>query len=280
MCQGIDVLTGGAFCFDPFAAYTNGLITSPNILVIGEVGAGKSAATKTFIARSVGLLGSPGGLGRWVSIVDPKGEYAGLARVLGLQVLKIHPGGAVRLNPLDRGPFEESAENLAGRRASMVSALCSSVLRRELVPIEDAVVGLATVALGQLTEPTLIDLYQLVRNPTEDMASSAGVSAAELRREVQDLTFALGKLLDRDLRGMFDGPSTERIDWSGRGLVLDLSAVYHDQRLLQLVFVAASSWLQSYLAHHGGKDVPRRAQVFEEAWAVLADLFAARYIQG
>lgn len=80
---------------------------------------------------------------------------------------------------------------------------------------------------------------------------------------------------------MFDGPSTVNIDWTGRGLVLDLcSAVYHDADALRLVMIAAAGWLQAYLATPMGTTVPRRVQVIEEAWAVLGDTLCARYLQG
>ena len=71
---GEDLSAGGAaWHFDPFQLYTDGVITSPNILVLGMVGAGKSSAVKTMLYRMVGLLGSDG-KPRWVAILDPKGE--------------------------------------------------------------------------------------------------------------------------------------------------------------------------------------------------------------
>src|SRR5262245_13732390 len=96
---GTNVLSGGgAFASDPFEAYGAGLVTNPNMLLAGEPGVGKSATAKAFIYRSVGVFG------RWVAIADPKGEYAPLAEALGLSVIKLHPGGRERLNPLDPGP--------------------------------------------------------------------------------------------------------------------------------------------------------------------------------
>lgn len=278
---GTDVLTGGgAFCFDPFAAYTDGLITSPNMLVLGEVGSGKSSSVKTFLYRSIGVLGSPGGLGRWCAIIDPKGEYGPLARALGLDVIKLHPGGTVRLNPLDPGPGHSTAGEITQRRGAMAAAVCAAVLGRTLTPLEDAAVGWAVAALEGDPHATLADLAGLIASPTTEIAARARKTPTELARDVESLAYALGKLLERDLRGMFDGPSTVNIDWSGRGLVLDLSAVYHDADALRLVMIAAAGWLQAYLATPMGTAVPRRVQVIEEAWAVLGDTLCARYLQG
>ena len=72
---GEDQSAGGtAWHYDPFQLYTDGIITSPNMLVLGMVGSGKSAAVKTLLYRSVGLLGSADGQPRWCAILDPKGE--------------------------------------------------------------------------------------------------------------------------------------------------------------------------------------------------------------
>ena len=86
-------------------------------------------------------------------------------------------------------------------------------------------------------------------DPTPDMARRAKLPPDELtlRRPVQ-ATYALGKLIERSLRGMFDGPTTVRIDWDGPGLVLDLSAVFQDREALSLVLLAATAWLQAVLA--------------------------------
>ena len=42
--------------------------------------------------------------GKWMAILDPKGEYLDLAERDRLSVLALRPGGPVRLNPLEAGP--------------------------------------------------------------------------------------------------------------------------------------------------------------------------------
>ena len=55
---GEDVSAGGAsWHYDPFQLYTDGVITSPNILVLGMVGAGKSSAVKTLLYGWLGCSG-------------------------------------------------------------------------------------------------------------------------------------------------------------------------------------------------------------------------------
>ena len=270
---GTNLLTGGGgFAFDPFEAYTAGIVTNPNMLIAGEPGVGKSATAKTFIHRSVGVFG------RWVAIADPKGEYLPLAESLGLTVIKLHPGGTCRINPLDPGPNPpaDAAERVR-RQADMLGTLLGTVLRRDLTPVEDAVLGGAMQHLDRagLTAPTLADVATITVAPTVDMVPTS-VGLDDLARSVEAIPYALGKLLDRSLRGMFDGPTNVAIDWNGPGLVIDLSAVHHDSEALTLVLVATTAWLQNLMATPGG---PRRLQVLDEAWALLGTERTSKYLQ-
>lgn len=270
---GANLLTGGGgFAFDPFEAYAAGIITNPNMLIAGEPGVGKSATAKTFIHRSVGVFG------RWVAIADPKGEYLPLAEALGLTVIKLHPGGVSRINPLDPGPAAAADESERVRRqAEMLATLLGSVLRRDLSPVEDAVLGGAMQVLARsgVTEPTLADVAALMVAPTTEMVPTS-TSAEDLARSIEAIPYALGKLLDRSLRGMFDGTTNVAIDWQGPGLVIDLSAVHHDPEALTLVLIATTAWLQNLMATPGG---PRRLQVLDEAWALLGSERTSKYLQ-
>ncbi|MGH9153701.1 MAG: ATP-binding protein [Acidimicrobiales bacterium] len=272
---GTNVLSGGAgFAFDPFEAYRLGLVTNPNMLFAGEPGTGKSATAKCLIYRACGVLG------RWVAIADPKGEYLGLAAALGLEVVSLFPGGRARINPLEAGPgdADDAPEELARRQAGLVAALVATVLRRDLSPVEDAALGWAVEHLARRRgcQPTLADVAVLLAEPDEDMARRARTTPAELSRSLDAAVYALGKLLERSLRGMFDGPTNVRLDWEGPGVVLDLSAVHHDPDALTLVMLATTSWLQSMLRRPDG---PPRLQVLDEAWSLLASERTSRYLQ-
>ncbi len=273
---GTNVLTGGGgFAFDPFEAYRAGLVTNPNVLLAGEPGTGKSATAKCFIYRACGVFG------RWVAIADPKGEYLPLADALGLTIIKLHPGGTCRINPLDPGPTAstDGPDQVAQRQSALVGALLGSVLRRDLTPVEDAVLDWATLHIARVAttrQATLADLAAVMANPTTEMAARARTSEAELARSVEAAVYGLGKLLDRSLRGMFDGPTNVDLDWSGPGIVLDLSAVHHEPEALTLVMLATTAWLQAVLAQPGGRP---RLQVLDEAWSLLASERTSRYLQ-
>jgi hypothetical protein len=116
----------------------------------------------------------------------------------------------------------------------------------------------------------------VLRAPTEEMAARAQMSGLELSRQVENMSYALGKMLDRTMRGMFDGPTNVNLDWNGPGIVIDLSAVHHDQEALTLVLLATQAWLQAIMSGPGG---PQRIQVLDEAWALLGTERTAKYLQ-
>ncbi len=114
-------LYGGSFLYDPFALYERRVLTNPNMLVIGEVGAAKSSLVKTYCYRQAVF-------GRRAWIGDPKGEYEPLARALGVEPIKLVPGGTVKLNPLDRSASEI-------QRLSLTQALTATEAGRRATPI-------------------------------------------------------------------------------------------------------------------------------------------------
>lgn len=277
---GVDHGAGGApFFFEPFQAYRDETITAPNVLVLGEIGSGKSSAVKTFLYRA-SLLAGANGRRRFIAILDPKGEYAPLADALGLPRVRLRPGGADRLNPLAASAGSTDDADATARRASVAVALAGATLGRDLTAIEEAGVGWAAGVLAAATSPTLPDLVALLATPTTAMAHSAARCAEDLARDVADVRFALAKLCDRQLRGMLDGPSTITLDRSGRGLVVDLSALYHDHDALNVVMIAVSAWLQALLATPSAQVQRLQAyQVWDECWALTARVQSARYMQ-
>ena len=95
-------LTGGPFVHDPFSLYSAGVLTNPNMTVVGQIGRGKSALVKTYLYRQAAF-------GRQLAVLDPKGEYGRLAEALGVEPIKLSPAGGVRVNPLDAQPIERTA---------------------------------------------------------------------------------------------------------------------------------------------------------------------------
>lgn len=277
---GTNLLAGNAgFVWDPFEAYQLRLTTNPNTWVLGEPGNGKSALVKGLLYRMAALYGT-GADGRFIAVVDPKGEYTALAEALAVPVVRLAPGGRTRINPLDAGPTakDRSGDARVMRQAAMVRALVATVLGRALSPVEESAIWQSVdVSRRQRGRPpTLQGVATLLAAPTEHMAKRAKLTVAEFVEQARPIWYAVDKLLHQSLRGMFDGPSTVNVNWDGPGVVLDLSAVHADGDALPLVMVAATAWLQELMATGPAR---QRVQVLDEAWCLLAHRASAGYLQ-
>lgn len=265
---GLDLLAGRTvFHYDPWVLYSRRLLTSPNMVVLGQLGKGKSSLVKTHLHRQ--LLH-----GRQVYVLDPKGEYGPLARLHNLPLLRLGPGSPDRLNPLEPLPGEDSAA-LQLRRTQTCAALAAAGLGRDLDPEQRAALAGTVAALpaGALLGHVVDGLLQ----PSQHIATELHTSTTELAARARPVALELRRLLRGDLAGLLDAPTTTRLDPSGRGLVLDLSAVFGSPAL-PAVMVAAGAWLSRALTpttassdRGAGDDVQgrRRVLLVDEAWVLL-----------
>jgi hypothetical protein len=280
---GRDVL-GGSFVYDPFALYRSGVVTNPNMVVIGQIGRGKSSFVKSYLWRQAVF-------GRSAWVIDPKGEYGPLCEAWGVAPVALRPGGPVRLNPLDTGvadltgtggPGTAAAADDAGRRrTSLTASLAVSCLGRDLFPRERAAIDAALSAADERARatrapaPTLPQVVDTLLEPTADAAAALRTTRGELVEDGRDVALELRRLVHGDLRGMFDGPTTGGLRLDGPLVVLDLSAVYHSPAL-GVLMACTAAWLQSAVeARHRN----RILLVVDEAWAILGNLGVARWLQ-
>jgi type IV secretory pathway VirB4 component len=264
---GLDARSGSVFCFEPFGAYAAGLITNPNLLILGEVGSGKSTVAKLLCWAESALLG------RSVAILDPKGEYGPLADLLGLERVRLEPGGKTRLNIFDATAIEGDAAETRRRHAEILGALISSGLGRPLRGEERAALDAAIE--DRADAPSLQNFLDALLEPSGAMAATLATDQLELARSCRELAFELRRLVAGDLAGMFDGKSTVDLHRATRGLHLDLSPVYANAALLAPTMVAAGSWLTGALARPGRQYV----LVLDETWQVLADPGIGRWLR-
>jgi len=273
--------SGGLFCFDPWECYAKGKLTSPNIVVFGQIGRGKSAFVKSFLWRQLCF-------GRQCWVLDPKGEYGGLARACGVAPLRLGPGLGLRLNPLDVGPLDGRPPEIVGpgaergwapahqRRSELLGALLSSSLGRSLQPEERAAADVSLSAVERrMAVPTLGAVAEALLAPEPGQAAELGTDLEGIRHDGRQVALELRRLVVGDLAGMFDGETSPGIDMAGGLVVLDLSRLYASPAL-GLLMVCALSWLQGALAGGGGT---KRLVVLDEAWAVLSHLATARWLQ-
>ncbi|MHB1777857.1 MAG: VirB4 family type IV secretion system protein [Acidimicrobiales bacterium] len=278
---GADLL-GGSFAYDPFELYARSVVSSPNMVVFGQIGRGKSAFVKTYLWRQAVF-------GRRAWVVDPKGEYATLAAAWGVRPVALRPGGRVRLNPLDPGPpgdrlpvdrGDEGRTESLRRQLSLLFSLATACLGRDLLPRERAAVDVALGDVAGDAVPTLPAVVEALLAPSERAARQVRTERRRLLEDGRDVALELRRLVHGDLRGMFDGPTSDGIDLGAPLVVLDLSALY-DSPGLGILMACATAWLQAALARrsagaHRGEQV---LVVVDEAWAILANLGVARWLQ-
>lgn len=271
-------LAGGPFSHDPFELYATGVLTNPNITILGQIGRGKSALVKSYLFRQAAF-------GRRLAILDPKGEYSSFARALGAEPIKLSPSGRTRINPLEAVSqpvgVVEGDRSLADRvrlgRLTLLAALTEATLHRRLRPIERLAVEVALDSCG--ASPTLPEVVRAVLSPERVMAEAAGIGLDVLVIDGRDVGLELRRLVFGDLAGMFDGTTSAVSGASSDVLVVDLSEVYHSEALPALM-VCAAAWLQSMTSSEAGRSEARQTIfVVDEAWAVLSDLAVGRYLR-
>jgi type IV secretory pathway VirB4 component len=264
-------LYGGSFAYDPFSLYEQGQLTNPNMLVIGEVGSGKSSLVKCYLHREALFGRRP-----WIS--DPKGEYAALASALGVEPIKLEPGGAIRVNPI------AAREDWRGQ-LGLLQAICASALGRALDPEERG--GLAEairVLNGERPQPTLPLVVERLLRPSREMAERIATTPARLAMACRGAALALQRLCEGELRGMFDGPTTPGIALDDRAVIIDLSAFY-DSSALGVVMTCAASWQRAAMQRaHVVADAlkqptPKLINVFDEAWRALSVVGVGEWLQ-
>lgn len=267
---------GGSFCFDPWELYRAGQLTSPNVIVLGQIGRGKSTFVKTFLWRQQVF-------GRQAWVVDPKGEYGPLVEASGGTTLRLAPGGSIRLNPLDGpggpgsalGPRTSDGPELR-RRAELLCSLAATSLRRDLGPAERTAVSLAVAtAVRRWAEPTVGHVVEALLDPEADAAAEVRTDVAGLAVDGRQVALDLRRLVEGDLAGMFDAPTSPGIDLDRAMVVVDLSAL-HGSPALGILMACATAWLQARLSRHDGV---HRLVVVDEAWAIIHDLAMARWLQ-
>jgi type IV secretory pathway VirB4 component len=248
---------GGAFCFDPWVLYGDGVLDDPNVIVLGKLGQGKSALVKTLLWRM--LL-----FGRRAFVLDVKREYGPLCQATGVKPISLVPGGGVRLNPLASRPEEHAQLELL--RAVTVTSLSGALTQVEAAALREA---LRTVRARGSGEPTLPQIAAVLFEPVSEMAERLQTSVAELAADARRAALALQDLCEGPLRGMFDGPTTPGLDLDAKLLVLDLHAV-RDSPAVGILMACATAWISALLARTAERPGRERLiNVADESWKIV-----------
>lgn len=273
---GTDSYSAAGFCFDPWVLYARGEIGSPNILLAGQLRAGKSTLAKCLATRSMAF-------GRRVYVPgDPKGEWARVTRHVGGSVIELGPGTAARVNPLEEGlrprfapspdgqrvPMTDGlwAETVTARRNDLLTAIAEATLKRPLRPVEATALSAALdTAAHAHTHPLLPHVVDALFDPVQ---ATRGSSREQLITDGRDVAHTLQRMVRGDLAGLFDGPSTAVFDPSTRMVSVDLSryGIFHPA--LALVMTVVSAWMDAALYD---PDAGQRLVVYDEAWRLIAE---------
>ena len=256
---------GGSFCYDPWELYGREL-TSPNMLVVGQIGRAKSSLIKTYLLRQRVF-------GRRAWVIDPKGEYERLAEAFGVSPIGLSPGGAVRLNPLTpRAGWEGQLR--------LLQSVAAGALARYLTPEEQmgAAAALRAIREREGGEPTLPAVVELMLREPEAIAEAMAMQPAEAALSVRQMAFALARLVSGDLHGMFDGPTTPGLDLDAPLVVLNLRAVY-DSSALHILMTCAAAWMRAMIEADTDEASAKRIVVVDEAWRIFSHLGVGEWLQ-
>jgi len=253
-------MSGSAFCYDPFELAEQSVLTGPAMIVLGEIGKGKSSLVKAYLHRQVGVFGRRG------IVISPKrGEYDRLAEAFGVEPIRLRPGGTLRLNPLDATDPEA--------RARALRSVAAATLDRPLRPAEDAALA-QTLATSTDPVATLPRVVHHLLNPTPDAWAGRWRSVDEWLDETRECALSLDRLVSGAAKGMFDAETSPNVSLEAPLVVLDLSDV-SDSAAIAILMTAALAWVHAQIAAESHADHTKRIVVCDEAWRVLSNIAAA-----
>ncbi|AYG05558.1 ATP/GTP-binding protein [Gryllotalpicola protaetiae] len=269
--NGRDHLSKSTISYDPITAYNakpKGQISSPNVLVVGDVGGGKSASTKCiFVLRPLVLRQ------RRAIVFDKKdrngeGEYAEVTRFMGAEPLKFSAeGSSTRLNLLD--PAVVAAGGIIGQ-ADLLLAV-TRVVRGDK-PADEWEENAARSALRHL----LADFEDIGRTPTAaDLLPYLGrvpgesdMSAEAKERYHQHgltMRLALENLLD-GFGGIFDGETSANVNLDHKLTTFDISQLQNEGPAVPVIMAIGHMWMLGRATRDRGW---RTNVIYEEGWNLI-----------
>jgi type IV secretory pathway VirB4 component len=276
---GREAYSGKAYIFDPFILYDPAArvrLPSGHVLVLGKSGHGKSALEKTYVLRQLRFRD------RSFCVVDAQGEdgtgeWDGIARELGITPIRLVYGnaetGGVRINPLDpRIPQEHQFKVLV----SMVEILTRIPLPP---PTKFALAEAHKSARAQQRPVILTDVLNALTSPRSAQLGQRSISREQLTEWGQPAALALDELCnpDRDLAGLFDGPTSDGIDLDARLIVFDLTRLPREGEAMPLLMAVIGPWIRFGWIRPG--DTIKRTLIVEEAWHILSHRPVARLFE-
>ncbi|MDO9380941.1 MAG: hypothetical protein Q7T56_19020 [Nocardioidaceae bacterium] len=271
---GVDVDTGNAVSNGPHELYAQRRITSPNVVVLGDVGSAKSSLVKTvYVARAVAC-------GKQVAVFDRKnqegrGEYADVARVCDGTTIAFSRTKGSAINLLDPRISTSSRDGDTDARIGQdrLLLMAAEYAHGRLSSHEHHALRSAhRTALARAgadgRNATIHDVVDALYAPEADAVPRAHLAESEVvtPRDVVDWGMALAmdleRFVDGDLSGLIDADTSDSVDWSAPLLVFDTSELDEDSPALSLVMALVATFLSSVWAARPGQ----RIIVLEEGY--------------
>jgi type IV secretory pathway VirB4 component len=262
---------GGGFYFDPYELYRRQVLTHPALLVIGDMGSGKSSLVKTYLRRSRALFQ------RGIWCLDPKGENGPLMQSMGATSVKLGRGLSTRINPLEFVAGEGG--QLEGAQVTLLNGLLQWIFRRPLTVEEQQILLETWQDLTRATDraPDLPSMLRSLSTPRPELGRLLGYQGdAKFAEDCRPLALGMRALLTGPLAGICDGPTSPELRQLEDVVNVDLSMVLNTPAF-EPVLRCASAWSAALISHLAG----HQQLIFhvEEAWAVLQDLDLVRRLQ-
>lgn len=270
VANGRDMLSHLLITHDPVTAYNSNprLISSPNTIVCGGVGGGKSAFVKTVCVIRPLIIRR-----RRAVIFDKKprggeGEYAELVREWGKgePIRFTTDGSGSRLNLLD--PMIVSQLG-----AASTYRLLHAIIRiaRDGADIDEwekkAARAALTAALATHEDArtaTLADLLPLLGG-VDEFADLSAAARDRLHQAGLSIRYTLEELLE-DYGGMLDGDTSANVDFTGKLTSFDISQLPNEGSSSHVVRAIGNQWMLGRIRTEPGWQT---TCINEEGWDMV-----------
>lgn len=267
---GRDCLSNAPVAHDVFTAYEGKHITSPAVVAIGVVGAAKSSLLKTvYVLRHLILRN------RRAVVMDRKdrngeGEYCDVARRLGAEPLRMVVGeGGTTLNIMDPVILAGAGRSGQARLLAALAELAND--GQALDKWEKAALRAAhrhtlrqAEADGQL--PLLEHLLHQLGGMHPEFTEYSPAAKERVHQAGLGVRMLLAALLEDELSGLFDGPTSPNVRLADRLTVFDVSQLPDEGPAVSMVMAVANVWLMGTLRNHRGL---RTNFIAEEGWDLV-----------
>ncbi|WES63931.1 hypothetical protein P0L94_15865 [Microbacter sp. GSS18] len=277
---GVDMNADALWHFSPWESYvdrSDRQSLSTNILVLGAYRAGKSAAVKTLVTRSIAFGHQA------VVPSDAKGEWVVVAEAIPKgTVIRLGGGTSARLNPLDRGPRRSDAtddqdEQMVRQRriTTLISIVEMALGGGRLTAVEHAALheALQRSIRSTADRPTLRSIYDHLGTIVEDGGTDFRLADGAVQPR-----FVLRRFVDGDLSGLFEDESTVAFDAESPIVVVDTSELFARGELVaQITQVCTTAWIQAVVSDRSAKRT--RYVIREEGWRDMTSLASLQMYQ-